>query len=77
MSWSTIDAGSASWVTQTAQSASWTTTSVSAPPWTQLSSVVSTDGGVNFVAKMTDSYPMRMSEDRPVTMREIYPEGIP
>ncbi len=77
MSWVLIDAGTASWVTQTAQSASWSTTSVYVPPWTQLSSVVSTDGGVDFRPEMRDDYPMTMQEDRAVTMVELYPEGIP
>lgn len=77
MSWVLIDAGTASWVTQTAQSKSWSTTSVYVPPWTQLSSVVSTDGGVDFNAVMRDDYPMTMQEDRAVTMVELYPEGIP
>lgn len=77
MSWVLIDAGVASWVTQTAQAASWSTTSVYVPPWTQLSSVVSSDLGVDFRPEMRDDYPMTTQEDRPVTMVELYPEGVP
>lgn len=77
MSWTLIDAGVASWVTQTSQTASWSTISVYVPPWTQLSSVVSTDDGVDFRAVMRDDYPMAMQEDRAVIMAELYPEGIP
>lgn len=77
MSWVLTGPGSASWVTQGSQTASYTTLGAGSPVWVQLSSVVSSDDGVDFNALLHEDYPMRMTEDRPVRLVTLYPEGTP
>lgn len=53
-------------------------TAPTGPAWAPLSSVVSTtDDGVDFRLLLRDNYPWRLDEDRPVSLRDLQPEGRP
>jgi hypothetical protein len=59
---------------------SWSTVSqgVCPPGWAQLSSVTtSVDVGVDFNWRIWDVGPLRICEDRPVTITELFGEGKP
>ena len=44
----------------------WSATTSTEIGWLQLSSVTESDGGVDFVLKVNDQYPMKVSDTHPV-----------
>lgn len=80
MSWTPIGASPESWATVAGATGSWAgvTREIVPPAWALLSSVTtSVDIGVDFRVLTREQYPLYASEDRPVFVYEVYPEGTP
>lgn len=89
VSWGGASASAASWSASTSTSASWTATAsttaswgdqvvpVIPPPWGGLRSLNSSDGGVDFRLHVKAQFPDYLSDDRPIVVYDIQPEGIP
>lgn len=75
MSWTTVGPASASWTTEGTSAQTYSADTQTSRVWSQLSPIVVE--GVDFRLQMTESYPMRMTDDRPPTIADVFPEGMP
>ena len=65
MAWSNVTAIAASWSATTSDAATWSASTTSTIGWQQLSSVTESDGGVDFVLRVDDQYPLYVVDARP------------
>jgi len=79
MSWAAVTSSVATFAAVAGNTVSWTTSTVAVvpPAWGHLTSVVSTDDGVDFRLALSQDFPMYLSADRPVVIYDIHPEGTP
>lgn len=75
LSWGDEQSSVVTWTPEGSSAVSYSADTQTSRVWAQLSPIVVE--GVDFRLEMTESYPMRMVEDRPVTIADVFPEGIP
>ena len=81
MTWVLLGSSTATYSTPATYSRTWVPARAeqpSPPAWGLFDSRVTTvDEGVDFVLRMSDQFPIFMSDDRPVLMRDLQDEGRP
>lgn len=87
--WGTAAASSETWTGATAATKTWgspsaavktwsgSTVAVTPPPWAVYWSAESSDGGTDFRLAIGETRAIRISENRPLVLREWQPEGQP
>lgn len=65
MTWTPVASSVATWSAGTSSVGTWSASAASSVGWQQLSAITEGDGGVDFVLRVNDDYPLLVLDSRP------------